>query len=322
MLNTMMDVWSSLAMPSWTGQFERSRPGPTAAAVDGGFAVRLFEDDTGTLGYRLFIPAGYTGETLPLVVMLHGGGQDAADFALGTGMNALAEQYGCAVLYPEQSSRANWSLCWNWFETEHHQRGRGEPALIAALTRRIIDEHPIDPTRVYAAGLSAGGAMAVILGRTYPELFSAVGCHSGLAHGIATDRYGAMQAMHGGVDAHVPGPAVPADSVPVIVFHGDADMTVHYSNGRGVVRQFVDSYVAQQPYDDVAVSVSTETGIARGQPYVREVHTGPDGRVVVEHWTVKGGRHAWSGGTGRGSYSDESGPDASREMLRFFLASA
>lgn len=187
-MNTMMNVWSSLAISPWISPLERPQAGPTATAAEGirGTAVRRH---TGTLQYRLFIPAEYAGETLPLVVMLHGGRQNAADFALETGMNALAEQYGCAVLYPEQSSRANWSLCWNWFETEHHQRGRGEPALIAALTRSIIDEHATHPARVYAAGLSAGGAVAVILGRTYPELSSAVGSHSGLAHGIATDRY-------------------------------------------------------------------------------------------------------------------------------------
>jgi poly(hydroxyalkanoate) depolymerase family esterase len=314
MLNTMLDTWSSFVRTPWVGQFEWSREGPSTSSAEENFVTRRFDDEAGSLQYKLFVPARHSGNPLPLVVMLHGGGQDADDFALGTGMNALAEEYGCVVLYPEQSSRANWSMCWNWFEEYHHYRGQGEPGLIAALTRNVIDVHAIDETRVYVAGLSAGGAMAVILGRTYPELFAAVGCHSGLAHGSATDSYGAMQAMNGGVDANARVHAAPADSRPIIVFHGDADFTVHPSNSTSIVRQFLDNYEA--------VSVTTEARSARGRMYERQVHQGVDGRVVVEHWIIKGGRHAWSGGTGRGSYSDESGPDASQEMLRFFLKSA
>lgn len=306
MLNTMLDAWSNLTQPPWFGV--------PAVLEAPNFVVRHFDSVLGSLRYKLFVPAVCTGEPLPLVVMLHGGSQDADDFAFGTGMNALAEEYGCAVLYPEQSSSANWSMCWNWFEAHHHHRDQGEPGLIAALTREVIDEHAIDASRVYVAGLSAGGAMAVILGRTYPELFAAIGCHSGLAHGIATDSYGAMQAMRSGVDAETLVHAGPADSGPIIVFHGDADFTVHPSNGTTIVRQFLDNA-------EVA-SVVTETGSTRGRAYERQVHRGADGHVVVEHWTIKGGRHAWSGGTGRGSYSDESGPNASLELLRFFLEPA
>jgi poly(hydroxyalkanoate) depolymerase family esterase len=318
----MLDTWSGFAQSPWVGQFDWTRPGAPASSAEGRFVARHFDDEAGSLQYKLFVPARYSGDPLPLIVMLHGGGQDADDFALGTGMNVLAEEYGCVVLYPEQSSRANWGMCWNWFEEHHHHRGRGEPGLIAALTRKVIDDHAIDETRVYVAGLSAGGAMAVILGRTYPELFAAVGCHSGLAHGSATDRYGAMQAMNGGVDADALAHAASADSRPIIVFHGDADFTVHPSNSTSIVRQFLDNYAAQARHEGGAVSVSTEAGRARGRAYVRQVHQGTDGRAVVEHWTINGGRHAWSGGTGRGSYSDASGPDASLEMLRFFLGSA
>jgi poly(hydroxyalkanoate) depolymerase family esterase len=322
MLNTILDTWSSFAQPPWIGQFDCSRLNPPDVSAENNFVARHFDDEAGSLQYKLFVPAGHSEDPLSLIVMLHGGGQDANDFALGTGMNILAEEYGCVVLYPEQSSRANWSMCWNWFDEHHHHRGQGEPGLIAALTRRVIDDHAIDESRVYVAGLSAGGAMAVILGRTYPELFAGVGCHSGLAHGSATDSYGAVQAMNGGVNAKALIHASPADSRPIIVFHGDADLTVHPSNSTSIVRQFLETYAAQARHEDAAVSVSMEAGSARGRAYERQVHRGPDGRVVVEHWTVKGGRHAWSGGTGRGSYSDESGPDASSEMFRFFLESA
>jgi poly(hydroxyalkanoate) depolymerase family esterase len=302
----MLDAWSNFTSPSWIGA--------PAVPEERNVVARQFDDEAGSLQYKLFVPAGYAGDPLPLVVMLHGGNQDADDFAFGTGMNALAEEYGCVVLYPEQSSRANWSMCWNWFEERHHHRGQGEPGLLAALTRKVIDDHAIDASRVYVAGLSAGGAMAVILGRTYPDLFAAVGCHSGLAHGSATDSYGAMQAMQGGAGADAPVHAAAAESRPIIVFHGDADFTVHPSNSTRIVRQFLD--------DSMTVSVATETGSTRGRAYERQVHWGADGRVAVEHWTIKGGRHAWSGGTGRGSYSDASGPNASLEMLRFFLESA
>jgi poly(hydroxyalkanoate) depolymerase family esterase len=303
MLNTMLDVWSNPIQFPWAGV--------PAMPESRNLVVRQFDSAMGSLQYKLFIPAGHARKPLPLVVMLHGGGQNADDFALGTGMNAVAEEYGCAVLYPEQSSRANWSMCWNWFEEQHHHRDLGEPGLIAALTRAVIDEHAIDASRVYVAGLSAGGAMAVILGRTYPELFAAIGCHSGLAHRSATDSYSAMQVMRSGVDAETLVGAGPAAGGPIIVFHGDADFTVHPSNGTGIVRQFLDNAEG--------VSVATGTGSTRGRAYERHVHRGADGRVVVEHWIVKGGRHAWSGGTGRGSYSDESGPNASLELLRFFL---
>jgi len=306
MLSTMLDAWSNTTQLPWVGV-------PTVPEARNVMA-RRFDSVMGSLQYKLFVPAGYAGKPLPLVVMLHGGGQNADDFALGTGMNAVAEEYGCVVLYPEQSARANWSMCWNWFEEHHHHRDQGEPGLIAALTREVIDEHAIDASRVYVAGLSAGGAMAVILGRTYPELFAAIGCHSGLAHRSATDSYSAMQVMRSGVDADALVGAGPAVGVPIIVFHGDADFTVHPSNGTSIVRQFLDNAVA--------ASVATETGSTRGRAYERQVHRGADGRVAVEHWTIKGGRHAWSGGTGRGGYSDESGPNASVEMIRFFLESA
>lgn len=312
MLNTVLDAWSGLAQSPWVGQVDWPRPGAALAADN--FVAGYFDGEGGALQYKLFVPAECPGDPPPLIVMLRGGGQDADDIALGTGMNALAEEYGCVVLYPEQSSRANWSMCWNWFDKHHHHRGQGEPGLIAALTRKVMDDHAIDASRVYVAGLSAGGAMAVILGRTYPGLFAAVGCHSGLAHGSATDSYSAMQAMQGGVDAGALAHVAPADSRPIMVFHGDADFTVHPSNSTSIVRRFLDN--------SVAVSVSTEAGSACGRAYERQVHRGADGRVVVDHWTIKGGRHAWSGGSGRGSYSDESGPDAGLEMLRFFLASA
>jgi poly(3-hydroxybutyrate) depolymerase len=210
-------------------------------------------------------------------------------------------------------------MCWNWFDEAHHHRGRGEPAMIVAVVRRIASEFAVDPTRVYSAGLSAGGAMAVILGRTYPELFAAIGCHSGLAHESATDYASALRVMKEGVDAHALPPRQLACSVPIIVFHGDADLTVHPKNGASIVQQFVDSYAAQPWAEPVDISVAIQSGRAGGRRFTRQVHQGKGAQVVAEHWTINGGGHAWSGGVRAGSYTDVAGPNVSSEMLQFFL---
>jgi poly(hydroxyalkanoate) depolymerase family esterase len=291
-----------------------------AAPQDAGdFIADRFVSDAGSLRYRLFIPSAYAGAPMPLIVMLHGGGQNASDFAVGTGMNDLAEQYGCLVAYPEQSPSANWSMCWNWFDDAHHFRDRGEPALIAGVTKKIQSDYAVDPTRVYVAGLSAGGAMAIILGRTYPDLFAAVGSHSGLPYGGATDHFGAMRAMQEGVAPDSLARTQPAASVPVIVFHGDQDNTVHPNNSTGIVQQCIDSYAAQTRHERAEVSLSKETGARAGRSYTRHVRRSKAGRILAEQWTVNGTGHAWSGGDRRGSYTDAHGPDASKEMLRFFL---
>jgi poly(hydroxyalkanoate) depolymerase family esterase len=251
--------------------------------------------------------------------MLHGCGQNASDFALGTRMNELAEQHQVLVLYPEQSADAHWNKCWNWYDPTHHQRGAGEPALIAGLTQHIAAEYAVDGSRISVAGLSSGASMAVILGRTYPDLFSAVGCHSGLAHGSATDSVGAMLAMRDGADPDTLAQAGPLAGVPTIVFHGDADATVHQQNSAGVVRQSLDSYAAHAPDAHADIRILEETGESGGRAFTRHIHAGKNGTVLAEHWTVHGAGHAWSGGSLQGSYTDTRGPDASREMLRFFL---
>ena len=262
---------------------------------------------SGTRGYKLFIPAGRTGAPLPLVVMLHGCKQDPDDFAAGTRMNEVAQERGFIVLYPAQAPRSNMSKCWNWFQPGDQRRGGGEPALLAAMTRRIIAEHRVDPERVFVAGLSAGGAMSAILGREYPDLFAAVGVHSGLPAGAAHDVATAFAAMKSGApSAAMPAPGGAA-AAPMIVFHGDRDATVHPANGE----QLIDG------------TRGTAHRLARQQRNGRDVsctrYHAADGAVVAEHWLLHGAGHAWSGGSAAGSFTDARGPDASREMLRFFL---
>ena len=258
--------------------------------------------------FKLFVPPHevHVGPR-PLVVMLHGCTQDPDDFALGTQMNELARVHGLYVLYPSQSRRANPQGCWNWFKGSHQQRGRGEPATLAGMTRFITGQHDIDPSRVYVAGLSAGGAMAAILGQAYPDVFAAVGVHSGLPPGAAKDLPGGLAAMRG----QAPGAGEPL-RVPTIVFHGDADATVHPCNGA----QLFDA----APGDPARVEQEPVQHARSRRRATRHRRLDEHGRVVAEHWVVHGAAHAWSGGHHAGSHCDADGPDASAEMLRFFLS--
>ena len=262
----------------------------------------------GSRHYKLFVPSSYCGQRVPLVVMLHGCTQSPDDFAAGTEMNDYAEQSPCLVLYPEQSTTANSSKCWNWFKAMDQQRGQGEPSIIADMTREVIASYAVDPLQVYVAGLSAGGAMAAIMGSTYPDLYAAVGIHSGLPYAAANDLPSAMQAMRVGMNEAKSARAQPGVR-PIIVFHGDRDTTVHPRNG--------EQLIAQHLPKDVSSSVVTgsEPG---GLQYTRTIHQGDDGRPVAEQWLIHGAGHAWSGGSRDGSYTEQRGPQATKEMMRFF----
>ena len=291
----------------------------------GAFACRSFTGHAGTRAYKLYIPSSYHLESetrLPLVVMLHGCTQSADDFAAGTGMNALAEQHGFLVAYPEQAGDANPSRCWNWFRPGDQQRDAGEPSLIAGLTREITVAYRVDPRRIYVAGLSAGAAMAVVLGATYPELYAAIGAHSGLPYGSAHDIPSALGAMKSGGARDSAGyprnHAHEMEPVPTIVFHGDSDGTVTSRNSRAIVDQAVGAYRGR-----ANLIPSSQDGVTAGRRYVRTIYAeGDPSKPSVEHWTIRGGGHAWSGGSPAGSYTDAQGPDASVEMIRFFLAHA
>ena len=275
------------------------------------FVEGTYSNAAGSRTYKLFVPTGYQGQPLPLIVMLHGCTQSPEDFAAGTRMNFIAEEQTCLVVYPAQGSDANPSKCWNWFRRSDQQRGAGEPSLIAGITRQVMHDYSVDPKRVYVAGLSAGGAAAAIMGTTYSDLYAAVGIHSGLAYGAATDMPSAYAVMRqGGASGRrdIVGNEPP---VPTIIFHGDRDTTVHPNNGGQVLEQIIGRTSTQK---------TVHRGrIPEGHEYTRTVHIDMGGREILEHWSIHGGAHAWSGGSPSGSYTDPRGPDATREMLRFFL---
>lgn len=296
---------------------------PDVVPTGAQFVEAVYSNAAGSRAYKLYIPSGYHGQAVPLVVMLHGCTQSPDDFAAGTRMNTIAEDQTCLVAYPAQPSNANAAKCWNWFRPGDQRRGQGEPSLIAGITRQIMRDYVVDTGRVYVGGLSAGAAAAAVMGAAYPDLFAAIGVHSGLACGAASDMPSAFAAMRQGGQGGQGGFASPSThgdisavaehgpTVPTIVFHGDADTTVHPRNSDHVIAQAIGTTSAQ---------TKVERGrIPGGHAFTRTIHSDARGRSILEQWEIHGAGHAWSGGSPAGSYTDPRGPDAAREMVRFFL---
>lgn len=325
---SVIDVVAREVSGRSTTPVPRDRTPRGEPAAPGEFVRREFTNHAGTRAYKLYVPASKTGTPMPLLVMLHGCTQSPDDFAAGTRMNRLAEQHGFLVVYPEQTANANGSKCWNWFRSQDQGRDGGEPSIIAGIVREIAATHEVDARRIFVGGLSAGAAMAVILGENYPDLFAAVGAHSGLPFAAAHDMpsaFGAMRGASSGVtkasrapEAGVRARIKPTPFVPTIVFHGDQDKTVAQGNGAAIVTQALEAYAASalEPMTSV-----TQTGVAsQGRSFSRATHVDPKGQPRVESWVLHGAGHAWAGGDPSGSYTDPKGPDASGEMVRFFLA--
>ncbi len=275
------------------------------------FERAQFSCAAGSRAYLTYVPASAAQGVAGIVVMLHGCTQTPEDFAIGTGMNALAEQHRLVVVYPQQSRGDNAQSCWNWFSRGDQKRDRGEPAIIAGLSQEVMAKFDVPRERTFVAGLSAGAAMAVILGETYQDIFAAVGAHSGLPFGAAHDVPSAFAAMAGRAAEPV---SCSTNGTPprTIVFHGSADATVAPVNGDRIARQTLERGPRQTLCTD-------ERGQASGRQFNRQIVTDPEGLVVLEHWVIDGLGHAWVGGQPQGSYTDAKGPDASAEMVRFFL---
>ncbi len=301
----LMQMPSFASVTHWGGQ-----TGQTGKPAHG-MATGTHSCAAGSRDYLVHIPTSAADGATGLVVMLHGCTQTPEDFAIGTGMNALAERDGFIVVYPRQSRGDNAQSCWNWFSRGDQLRDKGEPAIIADLTRQFAAEHGITPERTAVAGLSAGAAMAIILGQTYPDVFAAVGAHSGLPYSAARDVPSAFAAMAGqGVDVAAPGSAIPR----TIVIHGTADSTVSPVNGNRIA-----AHVVAQSSQTIETEAS---GTTEGRSWKLRTSGDMQGQKLLEYWRVDGLGHAWSGGQPGGSYTDAKGPDASAEMVRFFFDNA
>ena len=280
-------------------------------ALDAQFMSRDYRGAAGSLNYRLYVPADLVKRDPALLLMLHGCTQNPEDFALGTKMNALADEFGLIVAYPRQPRSANASGCWNWFDKRHQHRGSGEPAKLAGLARSLAQEFGVGKERTFVAGLSAGGAMAEVLAATYPDVFDAVGIHSGLPYKAAGDVPSAFAAMKGTAIAEPAPQGVANGDCRRIVFHGGADATVHPANSQRILDQ------ARRGVDSPKqIDLNWEID---GRRVDRTVLQDASGRPLVELWSIEGGGHAWFGGDSRGTYTQSVGLDASRAMVRFFL---
>lgn len=279
------------------------------------FARRCHTSRHGSRNYRLYVPSARHEGLRPLIVMLHGCKQTPEDFARGTRMNDLAERHGFLVAYPEQTRKDNGSACWNWFEPAQQAQDAPEPALIAGIVADIAASNAVDRKRVYVAGLSAGAAMAVLVGRAHPDVFAAVAAHSGLPAGAAHDVASAFAVMHGRAEP-TPMPGADDSPLPTIIFHGDADATVVARNGAAIAARAATAFAHHgEPLQRLVRLNDRSSG---GTCTVTE-YSDAHGRTLVEEWIVHGGRHAWFGGSPEGTYTDRAGPDASAEIVRFFL---
>jgi poly(hydroxyalkanoate) depolymerase family esterase len=312
------------------------RPEASAAPLAGSRSPRAAErgtvvvDQEGQRIYQLYVPAGYRpGAATPLLVMLHGCKQDPDDFATGTRMNEYADRHTFLVLYPQQPKELNPQQCWNWFLASNQARGRGEPAEIVAIIEQVCGHYTIDRGRIYAAGISAGGAMALILAATYPDVFAAVGVCAAVAYRAATGVSGALRTMRrGGNRQRISGRAV-AEAMgdyqrvmPLILFHGTADRTVSPVNAQQIVTQWSElnrlAANGMAHANQVLPSDTTEEMIA-GRGVTRRRYDSSDGLTLIESYVIQGMGHSWPGGSSRGSFIDTQGPDASALMVAFFL---
>jgi len=276
--------------------------------------------------YRVFLPSGThaPAASIPLIVMLHGCEQNAADFAAGTRMNQLAAAKGCAVLYPEQSLRTHPNRCWKWYDAAT-QRGGGDIALIVQMIDKIVAQHAIDRSRIYACGISAGAAMAQILALTHPQLIAAVGMHSAPVFGVsrsAVGAYGVMQ--HGSTQALAPidkllakTPGFPG--MPAILITGDDDKIVRPVNQLQLAGQFLRlnhaATLAPVPAVTKEFGRTSKQFPRKNSMTVRDFATGS--KVLVRSVHIARLGHAWSGGDEALPFNAK-GPDAGKLMLAFF----
>ncbi len=317
----------------WTSWLRRRKPDPPGTWLSGSH-----HESTGRLfyapllspkrDYQLHLPAApRDGERLPLIVMLHGCRQDPEVFAAGTRINLLADRMRYLVLYPRQTRLANPYRCWNWFDPSSHT-GNGEAAIIAGMAREVAKSHSVDPSRIYVAGLSAGGGLASALASCYADVFAACAVHSGMMFQAAGSPAAVRPAMQNGsaLDPEKAGESAfeisggKVSAMPVLVIHGDADDVVHPVNAEQTIAQFLAmNRLAAKNNGRIVSSTARITETASGIGYRCEIRDyGPADAPLLRHVIVKGMGHAWSGGNPRYPFNDPRGPDASEMMMEFF----
>jgi poly(hydroxyalkanoate) depolymerase family esterase len=301
-------------------------PGAANAAT-GKLTSGDYASTAGSQHYQLYIPSSYrAGTPMPLVVGLHGCTQTADSFRRLTRWDALAEAKGFMVAFPEQDPNSNKLKCWNFFQDGHMHRSAGEPVKIAELTRYLERSYAVDPHRVYASGLSAGGAMASIMAATYPDLFAAIGIGSGCEYAAtaacagykSADPAAAAQAAYKEMGSN-------ARPIPFIAFEGDADTTVPPVNADQLVEQWL---LTDDLADDGAQNGSVQTRpsktafgqVSGGESYTTRTYLDNGRTELAQYWVVHGMNHAWSGGDASQQYADPKGPDETAAMYAFFAS--
>jgi poly(hydroxyalkanoate) depolymerase family esterase len=295
-----------------------------AATLPGQLTSASYTNNAGTLGYELYVPSTYRpGTPAPLVVALHGCTETADVYRQLSGWDSLAEAKGSIVLFPQQSSSRNYMSCWDWFQQADMQRGSGEPAIIAGMVSSVKQKYSVDSHRTYVAGFSAGGAMATVMGATYPDLFAAVGSGSGCEYnGLPCVGYQGPDPIQTGTQAYQAMATHPR-VMPAIIFQGDADIIVAPANAPEIVREW---QVTGDYADDGSLNGSIPTTplktswgwVPGGRSYTVTTYGDGHGKSLIEYWLVHGMNHAWSGGNSSEPYADPSGPSETAAMWTFF----
>ncbi|CAN5216054.1 PHB depolymerase family esterase [soil metagenome] len=275
--------------------------------------------------YWLYIPDGVKKDLMPLVVMLHGCEQSASQFAQGTRMNQLAAKKGFAVLYPQQSRKENASRCWNWYD-KTNQDGGGEASMIVGVVQKVREKFPIDASRIYIGGMSAGAAMANIIALRHPQLIAAVGLHSGAVFGEAQSALGAIAVMqHGSRNANFGtlhaalGGAGAQQKIPAILIHGERDFVVRSVNMAHAAKQFRVLNQLSGESDEPVISEHPRVATASQSRNAYKTFDYFDGRkLIVRVCEIAQLDHAWSGGDCSLRFNACEGPDASLMMWNFF----
>ena len=301
----------------------------------GSWTSGTVKNASGSLDYKLFVSSTYRKDKpVPLVLMLHGCTQKAEELAAISGFNELADKNSFLVAYPEQSAAANPLRCWNWFDPKHQSRDAGESSLIAAVIQDIRASYTIDQKRTYAVGISAGGAMAVVMGTTYPELFAGLAVIAGMEYkagltvqeGLAAMKQGGPDPNQQGILAFQAIQKSPAGSVmrlPLIVFQGTKDPYLNPVNADQLIAQWAQTHdYLDDGKDNDSVNVqsaSEKTGVVpNGYRFTKYSYNDSKGHLLLEKWIVEGLGHAWPGSSAANPFADAKGPNASEEILRFF----